>query len=53
MQVVEEFVVIEKKLFFGCFKVSLLCIKVNFGSGIVSLFCGKVIDDDLYEEFEM
>lgn len=42
----------EKKSFFGRLKASLSRTKANLGSGIVSLFRGKAIDDDLYEELE-
>ncbi len=42
----------EKKSFFGRLKASLSRTKANLGSGIVSLFKGKTIDDDLYEELE-
>ncbi|GGF86109.1 signal recognition particle-docking protein FtsY [Alteromonas lipolytica] len=43
---------VEKKSFFGRLKASLSRTKANLGSGIVSLFRGKAIDDDLYEELE-
>lgn len=42
----------EKRSFFGRLKDSLSRTKANLGSGIVSLFRGKAIDDDLYEELE-
>lgn len=42
----------EKKSFFGRLKASLSRTKANLGSGIVSLFKGKTIDEDLYEELE-
>jgi fused signal recognition particle receptor len=51
-QVVEESAATEKKSFFGRLKASLSRTKANLGSGIVSLFRGKAIDDDLYEELE-
>lgn len=40
-------------MLFVCLKESLFCIKENLGSGIVSLFKGKIIDDELYEDFEI
>jgi fused signal recognition particle receptor len=49
---VAEPVVTEKKSFFGRLKDSLSRTKANLGSGIVSLFRGKAIDDELYEELE-
>lgn len=49
---VAELVVTEKKSFFGRLKDSLSRTKANLGSGIVSLFRGKAIDDELYEELE-
>ena len=51
-QAVEESAATEKKSFFGRLKASLSRTKANLGSGIVSLFRGKAIDDDLYEELE-
>jgi fused signal recognition particle receptor len=41
-----------KVSFFGRLKASLSKTKTNIGSGFVSLFKGKAIDDDLYEELE-
>ncbi|RDV24196.1 signal recognition particle-docking protein FtsY [Alteromonas aestuariivivens] len=41
-----------KKSFFGRLKASLSRTRVNLGSGFVSLFKGKAIDDELYEELE-
>lgn len=43
---------IEKPSLFGRLKASLSRTKANLGSGIISLFRGKAIDDDLYEELE-
>ncbi|MEC9259710.1 MAG: signal recognition particle-docking protein FtsY [Pseudomonadota bacterium] len=51
-QSVAESAATEKKSFFGRLKASLSRTKANLGSGIVSLFRGKAIDDDLYEELE-
>ena len=51
-QAVEESAATEKKSFFGRLKASLSRTKANLGSGIVSLFRGKAIDDDLHEELE-
>ena len=51
-QAVAEATATEKKSFFGRLKASLSRTKANLGSGIVSLFRGKAIDDDLYEELE-
>ena len=51
-QAVEESAATEKKSFFGRLKASLSRTKANLGSGIVSLFRGKAIDDELYEELE-
>ncbi|APE07154.1 signal recognition particle-docking protein FtsY [Alteromonas sp. RW2A1] len=42
----------EKKSLFARLKESLSRTKKNIGSGIVSLFKGKVIDDELYEDLE-
>jgi len=42
----------EKKSLFSRLKTSLSRTKANLGSGFVSLFKGKVIDDELYEELE-
>ncbi|TPV57959.1 signal recognition particle-docking protein FtsY [Aestuariibacter sp. GS-14] len=42
----------EKASFFGRLKASLSRTKANLGSGIVSLFKGKTIDEELYEELE-
>lgn len=42
----------EKKSLFSRLKASLSRTKANLGSGFVSLFRGKAIDDDLYEELE-
>ena len=42
----------EKKSLFARLKESLSRTKENIGSGIVSLFKGKVIDDELYEDLE-
>ncbi|EBD9829044.1 signal recognition particle-docking protein FtsY [Salmonella enterica] len=41
-----------KKGFFARLKRSLLKTKENLGSGFISLFRGKKIDDDLFEELE-
>ena len=41
-----------KQGFFGKLKVSLSRTKQNIGSGLVSLFKGKAIDDELFEELE-
>ncbi|NPG36963.1 signal recognition particle-docking protein FtsY [Escherichia coli] len=41
-----------KEGFFARLKRSLLKIKENLGSGFISLFRGKKIDDDLFEELE-
>ncbi|WP_252736323.1 signal recognition particle-docking protein FtsY, partial [Aestuariibacter sp. A3R04] len=41
-----------KQSLFNRLKASLSRTKANLGSGIVSLFKGKAIDDDLYEELE-
>lgn len=41
-----------KPSFFGRLKASLSRTRENLGSGFVSLFKGKAIDDDLYEELE-
>ncbi|MGD2729852.1 signal recognition particle-docking protein FtsY [Escherichia coli] len=41
-----------KEGFFARLKRSLLKTKENLGSGFISLFCGKKIDDDLFEELE-
>ena len=49
---VTQAVAAEKKSFFGRLKASLSRTKANLGSGIVSLFRGKAIDDELYEELE-
>ena len=55
-EVVEETVVEQEKPtkegFFARLKRSLLKTKVNLGSGFISLFRGKKIDDDLFEELE-
>lgn len=54
--VVEETVVEQEKPtkegFFARLKRSLLKTKENLGSGFISLFRGKKIDDDLFEELE-
>ena len=42
----------QKASFFKRLKASLSRTKANLGSGIVSLFKGKAIDDELYEELE-
>ncbi|MCZ8531089.1 signal recognition particle-docking protein FtsY [Alteromonas sp. PRIM-21] len=42
----------EKKSLFARLKASLSRTKENIGSGIVSLFKGKTIDDELYEDLE-
>ena len=42
----------EKKSLFSRLKASLSRTKANLGSGFVSLFRGKAIDDDLYEDLE-
>ncbi|AYA63039.1 signal recognition particle-docking protein FtsY [Alteromonas sp. RKMC-009] len=42
----------EKKSLFSRLKASLSRTKTNLGSGFISLFRGKAIDDDLYEELE-
>ncbi|WP_287498038.1 signal recognition particle-docking protein FtsY [Alteromonas sp. AO-Serp] len=42
----------EKKSLFARLKESLSRTKENLGSGIVSLFKGKTIDDELYEDLE-
>ena len=42
----------KKASFFGRLKASLSKTKTNIGSGFVSLFKGKTIDDELYEELE-
>ncbi|AXT38927.1 signal recognition particle-docking protein FtsY [Alteromonas sp. BL110] len=42
----------EKKSLFARLKASLSRTKENLGSGIVSLFKGKTIDDELYEDLE-
>lgn len=42
----------KKQGFFGKLKVSLSRTKQNLGSGLVSLFKGKTIDDELFEELE-
>jgi fused signal recognition particle receptor len=53
---VEETVVEQEKPtkegFFARLKRSLLKTKENLGSGFISLFRGKKIDDDLFEELE-
>ncbi|WP_336277988.1 signal recognition particle-docking protein FtsY [Cronobacter dublinensis] len=41
-----------KECFFARLKRSLLKTKENLGSGFISLFRGKKIDDDLFEELE-
>ncbi|MBO1256959.1 signal recognition particle-docking protein FtsY [Alteromonas sp. 5E99-2] len=41
-----------KTSFFGRLKASLSKTKTNIGSGFVSLFKGKTIDDELYEDLE-
>ncbi len=41
-----------KEGFFARLKRSLLKTKENLGSGFISLFRGKKIDDDLFEELE-
>ena len=55
-EVVEETVVEQEKPtkegFFARLKRSLLKTKENLGSGFISLFRGKKIDDDLFEELE-
>lgn len=55
-QSVEEIVQEQEKSikegFFARLKRSLLKIKENFGFGFISLFRGKKIDDDLFEELE-
>ncbi|MET3705089.1 signal recognition particle-docking protein FtsY [Citrobacter sp. UYEF32] len=55
-EVVEEAVVEQEKPtkegFFARLKRSLLKTKENLGSGFISLFRGKKIDDDLFEELE-
>jgi fused signal recognition particle receptor len=42
----------EKKSLFSRLKESLSRTKANLGSGLVSLFKGKAIDDELYEDLE-
>ncbi len=42
----------KKTSFFGRLKASLSKTKTNIGSGFVSLFKGKIIDDELYEDLE-
>ena len=42
----------ERKSLFSRLKASLSRTKTNLGSGFISLFRGKAIDDDLYEELE-
>lgn len=42
----------KKTSFFGRLKASLSKTKTNIGSGFVSLFKGKAIDDELYEDLE-
>lgn len=42
----------EKKSLFARLKESLSRTKENIGSGIISLFKGKIIDDELYEDLE-
>ncbi|MEQ5806431.1 signal recognition particle-docking protein FtsY [Alteromonas sp. NFXS44] len=42
----------EKKSLFSRLKASLSRTRTNLGSGFISLFRGKAIDDDLYEELE-
>jgi fused signal recognition particle receptor len=42
----------KKASFFGRLKASLSRTKSNIGSGFVSLFRGKAIDDELYEDLE-
>ena len=42
----------EKKSFFNRLKSSLSRTKESIGSGIISLFQGKAIDDELFEELE-
>ena len=42
-----------KEGFFARLKRSLLKTKENLGSGFISLFRGKKIDDDLFEELEI
>ncbi len=42
----------DKEGFFARLKRSLLKTKQNLGSGFISLFRGKKIDDDLFEELE-
>ncbi|TMO60100.1 signal recognition particle-docking protein FtsY [Pseudoalteromonas aurantia] len=42
----------KKEGFFARLKKGLLKTKVNLGSGIASIFKGKKIDDDLFEELE-
>ncbi|BBN82686.1 hypothetical protein PA25_26710 [Pseudoalteromonas sp. A25] len=42
----------KKEGFFSRLKKGLLKTKVNLGSGIASIFKGKKIDDDLFEELE-
>ncbi|QJR81445.1 signal recognition particle-docking protein FtsY [Alteromonas pelagimontana] len=44
--------VTEKRSLFSRLKASLSRTRMNLGSGFVSLFRGKAIDDDLYEELE-
>ena len=55
-EVVEEAVIEQEKPtkegFFARLKRSLLKTKENLGSGFISLFRGKKIDDDLFEELE-
>ncbi|WP_258307231.1 signal recognition particle receptor subunit alpha, partial [Klebsiella pneumoniae] len=41
-----------KEGFFARLKRSLVKTKQNLGSGFISLFRGKKIDDDLFEELE-
>ncbi|NIG63011.1 MAG: signal recognition particle-docking protein FtsY [Serratia symbiotica] len=41
-----------KECFFTRLKHSLLKTKQNLGSGFISLFCGKRIDEDLFDELE-
>lgn len=51
-KVVAEEVPVAKKGFFARLKESLIKTKQNIGSGFLSLFTGKKIDDELFEELE-
>ncbi|WP_158966013.1 signal recognition particle-docking protein FtsY [Paraglaciecola sp. L3A3] len=51
-EIVETAPIVEKTSFFGKLKRSLSRTKESIGSGIIGIFRGKAIDDELFEELE-